>query len=79
LVQAVKTSLFRARPARLSYEAAASQWSRLAPSWTKPRVELGLRALLVADERLKSTTVADEGAIVFDLVMELSVPWQVAA
>jgi DNA polymerase-3 subunit delta len=79
LVQAVKSSLFRARPARLSYDAAAGHWSRLAPSWPKARIDRALRALVAADERLKTTTLADERAILFDLVMELSVRWQAAA
>lgn len=79
LTQAIRSSLFRARPARVSYDAAAVEWSRLAESWTRARLDRGLRALLEADERLKSTTVANERAILFDLVMELSVPWQAAA
>jgi DNA polymerase-3 subunit delta len=79
LAQAIKGSLFRARPPRVSYDAAAAQWSRLAPAWPRRRVERGLRALLLADERLKSTTVANEAAILFDLIMELTVPWQAAA
>lgn len=79
LGQSVKNSLFRARPARVSYDAAAAQWSRLAPRWPRRRLERALGALVKADERLKSTTVADERAILFDLVMELSVPWQAAA
>ena len=79
LVQAVKNSLFRARAGRMNYDAVAAQSSRWAPSWSKPRVEGALRALLAADERLKSTTVADEGAILLDLVMELSGSCPVAA
>lgn len=79
LPQAVRSSLFRARPARVSYDAAAAQWSRLAPSWPARRIDRALSALLKADERLKSTTVADEGAVLVDLVMELSLAWQSAA
>lgn len=79
LVQAVKSSLFRARPPRVSYDAAAAQWSRLAPAWPRRRVERAFRALGAADERLKTTTVANDAAILFDLIMELSVPWQAAA
>jgi DNA polymerase-3 subunit delta len=79
LTQAVKASLFRARPGRMNYDAAAAEWSRLAPAWPSARVERGLRAALRADERLKSTTVSDERAILFDLVMELALPWKAAA
>jgi DNA polymerase-3 subunit delta len=74
LAQAVKNSLFKARPARVNYDAAAAQWSRLVRGWSRSRVEGALGALLAADQRLKSTTVADEGAILFDLVMELTGP-----
>ncbi|MBM4186081.1 MAG: DNA polymerase III subunit delta [Gemmatimonadetes bacterium] len=79
LAQAIKNALFKSRPARVNYEAAAAQWSRLAGSWPRPRVEAAFRALLAADERLKSTTVADEAAVMFDLIMELGIPWHTAA
>lgn len=79
LAQAIKSSLFRARPARLSYDAAAAEWSRLAPAWPAPRLECALAALRRADERLKNTAVSDERAILFDLCMELSLPWSKAA
>lgn len=80
LAGAIKQTLFRARPStRMSYDEAASEWSRLAPSWPPRRVELALIALRRADERCKSTTVSDEQAILFDLVMELTLPWQAAA
>ncbi len=79
LVQAVKGSLFRARPQRVSYDAAAAQWARLAPAWPARRIEKSLERALEADERLKNTAVSDERAILFDLVMELSLPWQAAA
>lgn len=79
LAQAIKGSLFRARPFRLSYDVAAAEWSRLAPTWPRARVEVCLKALRNADTRLKNTTVSDEQSILFDLIMELTVPWQVAA
>lgn len=79
LVQAIRSALFRARPARLSYDAAAAEWSRLAPQWPAPRIEAALAALRRADERLKNTAVSDERAILFDLCMELSLSWSKAA
>ncbi|MGE0439183.1 MAG: DNA polymerase III subunit delta [Gemmatimonadales bacterium] len=80
LAAAVKQSLFRSRPpVRLSWDAAAAAWSRLAPRWPMVRVEAGLATLRRADERLKNTTIADDRAILFDVVMELIVPWQQAA
>jgi hypothetical protein len=44
-----------------------------------PRIEQALQVLRRADERLKSTAVSDERAILFDLCMELALPWQHAA
>lgn len=80
LAAAIKQILFRARPStRMSYDEAAAEWSRLAPSWSHRRIESALTCLRRADERCKSTTVSDERAILFDLVMELTLPWQAAA
>jgi DNA polymerase-3 subunit delta len=79
LIQAVKRSLFRARPARLSYDAAASDWSRLAPAWPRPRIDAAIRAALRADQRLKSTSLSDDRAILTDLVLELGLAWQPVA
>jgi DNA polymerase-3 subunit delta len=79
LIGAVKNSLFRARPARLSYDAAAAEWSRLAPRWPAARVAAAIRAALAADERLKSTTLGDDLAILTELVMQLTMPWSKAA
>jgi len=72
LEAAVKRSLFRARPARVSYDAAAREWSRLAPAWPPARVDAAIRATLRADERLKSTTVTSELGILLDLVAQLA-------
>lgn len=79
LFQAIKTSLFRAKPFRMSYDAAAAEWSRVVPAWSRGRIERCLSALRAADTRLKSTTVSDEQSILFDLIMELTIPWQAAA
>ena len=76
LVGAVKGSLLRARPPRLSYDRAAAAWTRLAPNWPPARVDAALHATLAADERLKSTTLSDETAILTDLVMQLNWPWR---
>jgi DNA polymerase-3 subunit delta len=79
LVQAVRRSLFRARPARVSYDAAAAEWSRLAPRWPVSRVDRALRLTLAADERLKSTSVSDEHGILVDLVLQLGLDLERAA
>lgn len=70
LVQAVKGSLFRARPARVSYDAAAREWSQLAPAWPRRRIDQAVRSTLRADQRLKSTTVSDERGILIDLLLD---------
>jgi DNA polymerase III subunit delta len=79
LVKEIKSSLFRARPARISFDRAAAEWSRLVPSWPLPRVEAALHAALRADERLKTTALSDQRSILFDLLMELSELCQAAA
>lgn len=79
LAGAVKRSLFQARPARLSYDAAARDWSRLAAHWPGPRIEAALRATLRADQRLKSTALSDEQGILTDLVLELRLPTESVA
>lgn len=76
---AVKRSLFRARPARVSYDAAAREWSRLAPAWTRTRIDAAIRATLRADERLKSTTLTTEQGILVDLILQLAKPARAAA
>jgi hypothetical protein len=78
-VQAIKNSLFRSRPQRVSFDAAAHHWSRLVPAWPPARIERAMKRALEADLRLKNTAVSDERAILFDLVMEISLPWQAAA
>lgn len=80
LANAVKQALFRIRPPhRFGYDQAASLWARVAPAWPAARVEAAFVALRRADERLKNTAVSDERAILFDLCMELALPWQRAA
>ncbi|MEZ4585834.1 MAG: hypothetical protein R2909_05480 [Gemmatimonadales bacterium] len=75
----MKRSLFRARPARVSYDAAAREWSRLAPAWTRTRIDAAIRATLRADERLKSTTLTTEQGILVDLILQLAKPARAAA
>jgi len=80
LAAAIKPILYRTRPStRMTYDEAAATWSRMAPTWSLPRIESALAALRRADERCKNTTVSDEQAILFDLVMELTLPWQAAS
>jgi DNA polymerase-3 subunit delta len=72
LERAVFGALMRARPPRLSYKAAAADWSKVIEAWPLSRVRLAIRAARHADLRLKSTTVSDECGILTDLVMEIS-------
>jgi len=60
----------------LNYKEEAPRWSRWAARWTPARVSAGLRAALAADRALKGTTIADDCAILTDLVMQLTVPFQ---
>jgi hypothetical protein len=63
----------------VSYDAAAAEWSRLAPRWPVSRVDRALRLTLAADERLKSTSVSDEHGILVDLVLQLGLDLERAA
>lgn len=76
---AIKASLIKTRPPRLSYDASAAEWARLAPVWPCTRVNAAIRAALVADRRLKGTALSDERGVLVDLVMELAVSREVAA
>jgi DNA polymerase III subunit delta len=71
LAGAVKGALFKIRPPRVSYDEAAREWSRHAPDWPRRRLEAALDAALRADQRLKSTTLAGEQAVLAELVLEL--------
>lgn len=62
-----------------SYRTTSAEWARLAPGWTAARVTRALAQLRRADERLKNTALADDRAILFDLVVELHPQWQHAA
>jgi DNA polymerase-3 subunit delta len=72
LENAVFPSLLRARPAKLDYRAVAARWSRAAEAWPVPRINAAIAAARRADFRLKDTTLADERAVLLDLVMQLA-------
>lgn len=72
-------TLRRVRVFGVSYAAAGAEWAALAAAWSPARVVAALAALRRTDERLKNTALADDRAILFDLVMELNLPWQHAA
>ena len=72
LESAVFGAIMRARPARLDYRAASARWSNLADAWPMPRVEAAIAAARRADRRLKETTLADERAVLIDLIMQLA-------
>ena len=61
------------------WKAESGRWARWAAEWPAARVRDGLRAARDADQALKNTTVSDEGGILTDLVLRLTVPRQEAA
>lgn len=71
LEDAVLKTLFKHRPAGLSYKDEASRWSRSAPRWSPARLTAALRAALETDQALKNTTVSDERGLLTELVMRL--------
>lgn len=80
LAGALKQMCFRLRPlVKVSYDEASQLWSQAMPQWPARRIEAAFGALRRADERLKNTAISDEHAILFDLCMELTLPWQRAA
>jgi DNA polymerase-3 subunit delta len=73
LERALRETLLRARPAgRLDYRASAQRWSELAERWPAARIDSAIGAARRADQRLKTTTLADERGVLLDLVMEIA-------
>jgi DNA polymerase-3 subunit delta len=56
-----------------------SRWTSCAAAWPLRRVRAAVRATLVADQALKSTTISDERGILTDLVLTISFARQEAA
>jgi DNA polymerase-3 subunit delta len=70
---AVFNSILKARPAgRLDYKGAAAKWSAGVDRWTARRIDAAIAAALAADQRLKSTTLADQRGVLVDLIMQLA-------
>ncbi|HZN58206.1 MAG TPA: DNA polymerase III subunit delta [Planctomycetota bacterium] len=72
LESAVFGAIMRARPARLDYRGASERWSRVVDGWSMPRIDAAIAAARRADRRLKDTTLADERAVLIDLIMQLA-------
>jgi DNA polymerase-3 subunit delta len=72
LKDGVMKALLRSRPRINDYGRAADQWSAVADAWPMRRINAGIAAARRADRRLKDTTLADERAILLDLVMQLA-------
>lgn len=73
LQEKILRTLFSIRPYGLpEWKQESEKWSRWAPLWPIARVRAGLRALLVADQALKSTRISDERGVVVDLVIQLA-------
>jgi DNA polymerase-3 subunit delta len=76
---AVFGAIMRARPARLDWRGASKRWSRLVDGWPMRRIDAAIAAARRADRRLKDTTLADERAVLIDLIMQLAHRNRVAA
>lgn len=72
LESAVMGAIVRARPARLDYKGAAKRWTILVDAWPMRRIDAAIAAARRADRRLKDTTLADERAVLIDLIMQLA-------
>jgi DNA polymerase III subunit delta len=62
-----RTGAFPGRP----WGEATSAWTKYAPGWTVSDAEVGLRAILRTDERLKDTRASNEEQVLTSLVLEL--------
>jgi DNA polymerase III subunit delta len=73
LERALRDALLRVRPpGRLDYRRSAECWSRLAEAWPGPRIDAAIAAACQADQRLKSTILADERGVLLDLIMRIA-------
>jgi DNA polymerase III delta subunit len=74
LEDAVFRALLQNRPTGLlGYKEEANRWSHLVARWPPARVRVALRAILEADQALKSTTISDERGVLTDLVLRIGV------
>jgi DNA polymerase-3 subunit delta len=72
LEDSIFRTLLQNRPGNLlGYKAEAAHWSRLCARWPAGRVRSALRAVLEADQALKSTTISDERGVLTDLVLRI--------
>lgn len=70
---AVFNSILKARPTgRLDYKGSAAKWSGVVDAWSRRRIDAAIAAALGADQRLKSTTLADQRGVLVDLIMQLA-------
>jgi DNA polymerase-3 subunit delta len=74
LEEGIFKALIRNRPAGLlGYKDEAARWSRVLSRWPAGRVARALKACLVADQALKSTTISDERGVVTDLILRIGI------
>ncbi len=62
-----RTGAFPGRP----WGEATAAWTKFVPKWTVADAELGMRAILRADERLKDTRASNDEQVLSSLVLEL--------
>jgi DNA polymerase III delta subunit len=69
----------RVRIFGVDWKETARLWAACAPNWPDARVRVALKAALVADRALKSTTISDERGVLTDLVIAVAFAKQEAA
>ena len=69
----------RVRLFGVDWKETARLWAACAPNWPDARVRAALKAALVADQALKSTTISDERGVLTDLVIAVAFAKQEAA
>jgi DNA polymerase III subunit delta len=73
LEDAVFKALLRSRPkGLLGYREEITRWTQVMARWPQPRLRLGLKAALDADQALKNTSVSDERGVLTDLILRLT-------
>jgi len=80
LEQKLKDALFEARPANLrNWKDEATRWASDAQAWRLDELEDAAAALLRADKRLKSTSLASEADVVRDVILAMGAAAERAA
>jgi DNA polymerase-3 subunit delta len=72
LEEGIFNALIKNRPAGLlGYKEEAARWAQVLGKWPAARIAGALKASLMADQALKSTTISDERGVLTDLILRL--------